>query len=280
MAVEGKRADVALLVLLLLVEPLLKFAMLLEAVLLGHQALLLIALHLAALTAEYLHLAVEHLVLTEFALQRAVVKGNFDTRLQAYLVETLLAIGEYPGVVAGKLMLQPLANHLVGAQQVGRGDTLAVGWVGNDDAFVLGLLKQLEVLLLNGDSTAQAGGLHVASRRVDGLHVDVVAVDVAFGFTLVVLAVVVDAVEEVGVEVGPLLKGILLAEESRRHVVSNEGSLDKQCARPAHRIDEIAVALPSREQNHAGGEHLVERRFHGLLPVTAAVQGFATGVET
>ena len=66
---EGERADVAILVLFLLVETLLELAVLLETVLLGHLSLLLLGLHDAPFGAELLHLAVEHLVLAELALQ-------------------------------------------------------------------------------------------------------------------------------------------------------------------------------------------------------------------
>ena len=47
-------------------------------------------------------------------------------------------------------MLQPLANHPVGAQQVGCGDAFAVGRIGHDDAWLAGVGEVLEVALLNG----------------------------------------------------------------------------------------------------------------------------------
>ena len=49
------------------------------------------------------------------------------------------------------MMLQAFANHLVGAQQVGGGDALAVGRIHNDDALLLGLCKVFEVSLFHGD---------------------------------------------------------------------------------------------------------------------------------
>ena len=177
-------------------------------------------------------------------------------------------------------MLQPFANHLIGTQQVGRGDALAVGRVGHDDALLAGLLEVLEVLLLNGNAGRQTGSLNVAAGGVDGLRVDVVAVEVALDvLLLVLLTVVVYAVEEVGVEVGPLLEGILLAKQPRSHVVGDECRLDEQRARAAHGVDEVGVALPARQHNHAGSKHLVQRSLHRLLAVTAAVQRLAAAVE-
>ena len=280
MLVERERADVAVLVALLFLQTLLEVTVLLETVLLSHLALLLVGLHRTALGTEDFHLTVEHLVLTELALQRTVVQGYLDAGLQANLLEALLAIAEYPGVVACKLVLQALANHTVGAQQVGCRDALAVGRVHHDDALLRGLCEVLEVLLLYGDAACQTSCLHIATGCVDGLHVDVVAIEVALHVVfLVLLAVVVDTVEEVSVEVGPFLEGILLTEQARGHVVGNEGSLDEQCATATHRVNEVGVALPACHHDHAGCQHLVQGGFKRLLAIAATMQRLATGVE-
>ena len=107
--------------------------------LLGHLPLLVLALHAAALATELAHLTVEHLVFSELAFQRAVVEGNLDAGLQADLLEAFLTVREYPCIVADELVLQPFANHVVGAHEVGCGDALAVGRIGHDDALLLGL---------------------------------------------------------------------------------------------------------------------------------------------
>ena len=69
MVVEGEGADVAFLVAGLLLETLLEFTVLLEAVLLGHGGFLLLGLHHAALASELLEFALEDGVFAELALQ-------------------------------------------------------------------------------------------------------------------------------------------------------------------------------------------------------------------
>ena len=75
-------------------------------------------------------------------------------------------------------MLQPLANHLVGAQQVGRGDTLAIGRIGDNDTLCRRLGEVLEVLFVDGNVVGQPCGTDIEACRVDCLDVDVIAVDV------------------------------------------------------------------------------------------------------
>ena len=197
--------------------------------LLGHQTFLLFGLHGVAFLGEHLHLAFEHLVLAQLALQRTVVERGLQAGFQAYLVEALLTIGEHPGIIPLELVLEPFSHHLIGAQEVGCGDTFAIGWVGDDDAFLCGVGEVLEVLLVNGDAVAESGSLHIETGGVDGLHLDVVAVDVV-GELPLLRVVIIDAVEKVGIEVGPFLEGKLLAEQAWCHVTGNEGSLDGQGA--------------------------------------------------
>ena len=148
---ELKRTDVAILVLLLFVQTLLKLTLLLETVLLSHLALLLLCLHNTAFPTEIAHLTVKHLIFAELTLQTAVEQGNLDAGFQTNLAEAFLTIGEYPSFVACKLVFQALTNHLVGAQQIGRRDAFSVRWVGHHDALFLGLREVLEVLFLDGD---------------------------------------------------------------------------------------------------------------------------------
>ena len=91
--------------------------------------------------------------------------------------------------------------------------------------------------------------------------------------------VVVDGIKQVAVEVGPFLEGILLAEHARGNVSRYERRLDGQRAASAHRVDEVALAPPSRHQHYRRCQHLVQRSLHALLTVSASVQRLARRVE-
>ena len=92
--------------------------------------------------------------------------------------------------------------------------------------------------------------------------------------------VVVYLVKQVGIEVGPLLKGKLLAEQARCHVVGDECCLDEQGTGTAHRVDEVGFSLPAGHHNHAGSQHLIQRSLYRLLAIAATVERFSTGVKT
>ena len=74
-------------------------------------------------------------------------------------------------------MLESLANHLVCAQKVGSGYTLAVGRVGDDNTLLFGLREVLEVGMCNSDVLAESGCLHIHVGSVHCLHVDIISVD-------------------------------------------------------------------------------------------------------
>ena len=92
--------------------------------------------------------------------------------------------------------------------------------------------------------------------------------------------VVVDLVEEILVEVRPFLKGEFLAEDARGDVAGDEGSLDEDSTGATHRVNEVAVAFPSRHQDHAGSQHFIKRRLYAFLAVASAVKALAAGVES
>ena len=145
--------------------------------LLCHGTLLFLGLHHAAFAAEILELAVKDGVFAELTFQRSVEHGNLDGWLQAYLIETFLAVAEHPGFAAHEGVLEPFAYHLVGAEQVGCGDSLAVGRIHHNDTLLLGLLEVLEVALLDGHILGKTGCFDVECGCVHGLDIYVVAVD-------------------------------------------------------------------------------------------------------
>ena len=205
MTMECERPDVAFLILFCLFQALFELTVLLETVFLGHLALLLFALHDATVLTEILQFSVEHLVFTELTLQRSVIERNLDTWLQTDLVEAFFTVTEHPGIVAFELVLQSFTYHFIGTQEVGRGDAFAIGRIGDHDTLVGRLREILEVLLLNGNDVTQSGGLHILQCRIHGFDVNVVAIDMVFELAFLAL-VVIDIVEEVGIEVRPFLK--------------------------------------------------------------------------
>lgn len=76
---------------------------------------------LSFLTAsECLELAIEQLILAELTLQSTVYQAYFHAWLKSYLVETLIAVAQYPRIVACESMFQSFTNHLVQTKQVVR----------------------------------------------------------------------------------------------------------------------------------------------------------------
>ena len=176
-------------------------------------------------------------------------------------------------------MLQSFANHLIGTQQVVGRYALAVWRIGHQNALVLRLHEVLEVLLFNGDVVGETSGLDVQTGGVDSLDVHVVTVDVVVELALLGI-VIVNLVEQLRIEVRPLLEGIFLAEQTGCHVAGNQCSLDEQCARAAHGVDKVCLAMPARHQDHTCCQHLVEWCLDRLLTVAATMQRVATGVKT
>ena len=121
------------------------------------------------------------------------------------------------------------------------------------------------------DVLAHACALDVALGDGDGFRRIVGTVDFIFKLALGGV-VVVDGVEKLLVEVGPVLESEVAAEHAWIDVAGNQGCLDEECARSAHRVDEVALSVPAGFQNQSGGEHLVDRRVGLHHAVSAFVE--------
>ena len=172
-------------------------------------------------------------------------------------------------------MLESLAYHLVGCKEVGRGDTLTVWRIHNEETLVGRTLKVLEVSLLHCHIFCKAGSSYVQTCGVYSLHVDVVAIDVMVELTLIGI-VVVDAVEQVGIEIVPLLESELLAEYARTHVVGYQGCFHEKRTRTAHGVDEVGFTLPSGHKNHSCCQNFVQWCLYRFLAIATTVQRFST----
>ena len=163
---------------------------LLETVLLAHAAAFLGGLHLAAGSAKRVELAVEELIFAELAVERAVVEGNFETRLQADGFKAFFLVTDNPSLVAAEGMFQRLADHLIKPREVFGLEAFAVWRVGHHDRLLGRLLKLLEVALLQGYDVAHACSLHVGIGCLNGTQVKVVAVNLMVEGTLLRVVVV------------------------------------------------------------------------------------------
>ena len=138
-------------------------------------------------------------------------------------------VGDDPGIVADEVALEVFAYCLVEVEDVVGGDAVSVGRIGYHDGLVDGLLKLVEVALLYADDIFDACIGYIVQSYLDGLAIDVVAIYLMVEIALLAV-VVVYSVEEVGIEVLPLLEGILFAEDPRIHIEGYEGCLDDDSA--------------------------------------------------
>ena len=175
-------------------------------------------------------------------------------------------------------MLESFAYHLVQSQQVGCRDTFSVWWVSDDDTLLLRLGKVLEILQGNGHLLAKTSSLHVASGYLHRLAVVVVSIDMVLKLPLSAI-VLVYALKEFAIEVGPFLKGILLAEHSGGNATCYERCLHGKSAATAHWVNKVALTSPACLQDYTCCKNFVQRSLHCLLAVAAAVQTFARTVQ-
>ena len=167
-------------------------------------------------------------------------------------------------------LVQPL--HIVGA------DALAVGRVGDDGAVGRSFVPGRQGLGFQLDHTAYAGALDVACGDFDGFWGDVGAIDFHIDVALVGV-VVVEAVEQGGIEILPVFKGEMLAVDAGVDVGGDQGGLDQKSAGAAHGVDERSVAFPAAFENYSGGKHLIDRGFGLSDEVAALMERLAGGVE-
>ena len=246
---------------------------------LSHSPLLFFRFEDISFTAEVAKLTSKHLVATQLTLQRTVVKRNLYAWAQTYLVEALLTITKYPRLITLEGMFQSFTNHLVCLKEIRCRDAFSVWRVGNHYCRLLRLCEVFEVLLLHGDVVGKTCRTNITQGGVNSLHVNIIAVDVVLELALFGV-VVIHLVEELCVEVVPLLEGKLLAEQSWCHVMCYECSLNKQGAATAHRVNEVGLAAPSAHKDNTRSKDFVEGRFHTLLTIASTVQTLAAGVET
>ena len=160
------------------------------------------------------------------------------------------------------------AVHILGA------DTFAIRRVGYEHPVLRGFCPGRKRAGLQIDHTPHTGALYVAFGNFNGFGRYVGAIYLEIELTLTRI-IVIDAVEQFVVEVFPVFKREMPAIYTGVDIRRNQGSLDKECPRTAHRVDQRAVAAPAAAQDYTGGKHLVDGSLGLGNPVAAFMQRLA-----
>ena len=199
-------------------------------------------------------------------------------RLQADAVEVLLLIAEHPDVPACEIFLERRAERGIESVNIRRTEALAIGGIGHHDAFGRRLCPLIERLALELDHILDTCRLDILAGDSHSVCVDVATVDLVGEFLLLAI-VVIELLEEVCVEVGPLLESEALAEDTGVDIAGYEGRLNQECARAAHRIREIAVSAPSGLHDDARSQDLVDRCLGVVDLISAVTERLAARIE-
>ena len=157
-------------------------------------------------------------------------------------------------------MFEPLADAGIEVAEVFECQPLAVGRVCHHDCFPALPVKVLDVLYVRYYVLGHACRLDVALGGGDGNGVYVVGIYLMLEVPF--LGVVVEyLLEKACIKVRPPLKGVVLAEDTRGDVPRDERGFDGNRARPAHGVNEVAVAVPARHHDHPRCQHFVYRCF-------------------
>ncbi len=195
------------------------------------------------------------------------------------MMEIHILIADNPRVISGEDMLEHLAYSIVEAIHIVGAYTTPVRRICHKHTTGLRCFAPvLNRFYFKGDIFVESRTACVGTRYVDGLAIDVTGNNGHVHLSLIAV-VVVNAFKQFAVEIGPVLKGEMLAVNARVNAGGNHGSLYGKCARAAHGVDKWSVALPAAEHDDAGGKHLADRRF-GLRTAPATfMERFARTVE-
>ncbi len=123
-----------------------------------------------------------------------------------------------------------------------------------------------------------AGTFQVGSGNADGLGRNIGAYDGHRDRTLGGV-VVVNLIEEFGIEIGPCLESETLAEHAGSDIGGYQRGFAQECAATAHGIDKRTFAVPPAAQDDAGREHLVDGSLGLRHAVAALMKRLAAAVE-
>ena len=205
----------------------------------------------AALAAHIVEAAVKNHILSQLALDVAIEQRIMQRSLETQVVDKLL-VGTHdePAVVAYEHFFELGAQGGIELRQLVAGEALAVGWVGDEHTLLRGCLLLLERHALHLDILRETRILDIGVADGNSLAQNVVAVNLVGELTLTAV-VVINGFKNIGIIVGPLLEGIFLTIHARVDVGGYQSGLNQECARAAHRIHEVALAVPAAELDDA-----------------------------
>ena len=228
--------------------------------------------------AHFVVTAIKYDILKQLAVQTAVIELVAHRRLQAHLVMQLVVIADEPHVIALEGVLEFVTQVAVQRLDILGVKALAVGRVADEGASGWHVLDVVDIAALQLDIFDQTGVLDVGTGNGDGLALDVAAVNLV-GKLALGTVIVIHLLKQVGVIVGPLLEGIMVAVHARSDIGSDERSLDEERTRTAHGVNQVGFPVPAAQQDNAGCQYLVDGSI-GLCHTPAALeQGVTTAVE-
>ena len=136
-------------------------------------------------------------------------------------------------------------------------EALTIGRVADEGAALGHLVDFVDVAAFELDVFVKAGILDVGTRNGNGLALDVAAVYLV-GELALSAVIVIDALKQLGIIVGPILERIAVAVHARSDVGTDKGCLDEEGARAAHGVYQVGLAVPAAQQDDACRQHLVD----------------------
>ena len=170
------------------------------------------------------------------------------------------------------ILIQP--QHVLVVTQ-----TLTVRRIHDHQRFLRLLIMQLlNTHLLDVYIRPQVRRLDILQRRLNRIKTCIRTVDTMLKLPLGTV-VVVYRLQQLCIEIRPPLKPELLPEYPRRYVQRNQSRLYQQRARTAHRVIQITLPVPARQQQHTCRQGLVQRRLRIRYPVSALMQRLTRTVQ-
>lgn len=191
--------------------------------------------------------------------------------------------GDQPNFAIGAIeILESVAQLGVHGVEVVNLDTLAVGWIGDDDGAALWWFLILEAAIVEHYVFVELAVLEILLALFENVHIDIVTPNFVFEVKAADLAIFgfFNTLPNTQIKFFPTTEAeiattIVLSGD----IVGHHGCLNEKSTRTAHGIHEVAITLPARKLDHTSSEHLVDGSNTDGLTVATLVERVARGVE-